>query len=86
MASKKESELQSAFGDAVRKSRIAMGLSQEKLAEHAHIHRTYIGDVERGLRNVALVNMYRISAALDTPLSALISSMEATIHEQGKRR
>jgi transcriptional regulator with XRE-family HTH domain len=52
------------------------GLSQEKLAELAGIHRTYIGDVERGTRNIALVNMTRIAKALGTSLSRLIAEME----------
>jgi len=60
----------------VRKFRIARGLSQEKLAERADIHRTYVGDVERGLRNIALVNMHRIASALGVSLSSLISDME----------
>ena len=65
-----------AFGQAVRKLRVAKGLSQERLAELADIHRTYIGDVERGARNVSLVNMTRIAAALGVPLSRLIHGME----------
>jgi len=60
----------------VRKYRIARGLSQEKLAECADIHRTYIGDVERGQRNIALINMNRIALALGVPLSSLIRDME----------
>jgi transcriptional regulator with XRE-family HTH domain len=52
------------------------GLSQEKLAELAGIHRTYIGDVERGTRNIALVNMTRIAKALGQSLSRLIAEME----------
>jgi transcriptional regulator with XRE-family HTH domain len=75
--------LKAAFGDAVRKSRVSAGLSQEKLAERADIHRTYIGDVERGIRNIALVNMYRISAALGVPLSSLIRQMETAV--KGRR-
>jgi len=51
-------------------------LSQEKLADLAEIHRTYIGDVERGTRNIALVNMTRIAKALGTSLSRLIAEME----------
>lgn len=70
-------ELKVAFGHAVRKYRMARNLSQEKLAEEADIHRTYIGDVERGIRNVALINMSRIAAALGVPLSELISDMES---------
>jgi transcriptional regulator with XRE-family HTH domain len=65
-----------AFGLAVRKLRHSRGISQEKLAELAEIHRTYIGDVERGTRNIALVNMTRIASALRVPLSSLIKSME----------
>ena len=66
-----------AFGNALRKFRTAKGISQEKLADLAEIHRTYIGYVERGTRNVALVNMTRIANALDVPLSRLIAEMEA---------
>jgi transcriptional regulator with XRE-family HTH domain len=65
-----------AFGKAVRKLRLAKGISQEKLAELADIHRTYIGDVERGTRNIGLVNMTRIATALDVPLSRLVQEME----------
>ena len=72
----KQSDSRLAFGQAVRKLRLAKGISQEKLAEHAGIHRTYIGDVERGTRNIALLNMTKIAAALDVPLSRLIQDME----------
>jgi transcriptional regulator with XRE-family HTH domain len=65
-----------AFGQAVRKLRLAKGLSQEHLAELADIHRTYIGDVERGARNISLVNMTKIATALGVPLSRLIHEME----------
>jgi transcriptional regulator with XRE-family HTH domain len=67
-----------AFGKALRKLRTAKGISQEKLADLAKIHRTYIGDVERGTRNIALVNMTRIADALGIPLSRLIAEMEKT--------
>jgi transcriptional regulator with XRE-family HTH domain len=74
----KQSDPRLAFGEAVRKLRLAKGISQERLAELADIHRTYIGDVERGKRNIALVNMTRIADALDVPLSRLISEMQRT--------
>lgn len=76
MTSQSDDELKIAFGYVVRKHRIAKGVSQEKLAEYANIHRTYLGDVERGVRNIALVNMHRIAFALGVPLSRLISDME----------
>lgn len=65
-----------AFGRAVRNLRLRKGLSQEGLAEIAGIHRTYMGDVERGTRNIALVNMTRIAHALGVPLSELLREAE----------
>ena len=60
----------------MRRLRQGKGISQEKLAERAGLHRTYIGDVERGSRNVALVNMTRIAKALGVSLGRLINEME----------
>jgi transcriptional regulator with XRE-family HTH domain len=70
-------ELLVAFGRAVRRLRTARGLSQERLAEDVGIHRTYIGDVERGLRNVGLLNVDRIAHALKTDLADLMTEIEA---------
>jgi transcriptional regulator with XRE-family HTH domain len=72
----KENDPRLAFGRTVRRLRENRGLSQEKLAELAGIHRTYIGDVERGTRNIALVNMTKIAKALGTSFSRLIAEME----------
>jgi transcriptional regulator with XRE-family HTH domain len=74
---KKTTDPRVAFGQAVRDLRVERGISQERLAELAEIHRTYIGDVERGTRNIALVNMTRIANALGTKLSALLKEAEA---------
>ena len=52
------------FGLAVRNRRLELGISQEELAGRANLHRTYIGDIERGLRNVSLVNIEKIIQAL----------------------
>jgi len=65
-----------AFGNAVRRLRTSQAISQEKLAEMSGIHRTYIGDVERGLRNIALINMTKIAHALGIRLSVLIRETE----------
>ena len=56
--------------------REAKGISQEVLAELAGIHRTYVGDVERGTRNIALINLTKLASALGVPLSRLILEME----------
>jgi transcriptional regulator with XRE-family HTH domain len=53
-----------AFGEHVRALRERSGLSQEALAARAGIHRTYMGGVERGERNICLINILRLAAAL----------------------
>jgi transcriptional regulator with XRE-family HTH domain len=65
------------FGHAVRNLRTAAGLSQEKLAETAGLHPTYIGMIERGVRNPTLDVAARISKALKTPLPLLIEQAQA---------
>jgi len=52
------------FGKRVRELRHKAGISQEDLAARAGIHRTYIGGIERGERNVSLKNIHRIAKAL----------------------
>lgn len=76
MTRQKSADPRAAFGRAVRRLRIARGMSQEQLAEAADIHRTYIGDVERGKRNIAIVNMQKIAAALGVTLGRLVAKAE----------
>lgn len=68
-----------AFGEAVRALRQRQGLSQEDFADRVGIHRTYIGDVERGERNLGLVNVGRIAAALGTSLSTLMAEVDGRL-------
>lgn len=53
------------FGKTVRRFREQQGLSQEALADLSHLHRTYIGGIERGERNIGLLNLLRIAKALN---------------------
>lgn len=53
------------FGQAVRQKRLELGLTQEQLAHEAGLNRSYITEVERGRRNLALVNVARLVHALD---------------------
>lgn len=59
------------FGRNVYKYRIKKNLSQEKLAELADLHRTYISAVERGTRSISLKNIEKISDALEIPIYKL---------------
>jgi len=66
-----------ALGEAIRKRRGEIdGLSQEGLADFAGMHRTYVSEIERGLRNPSYRNLVKLAAALDVPLSELVARAE----------
>jgi transcriptional regulator with XRE-family HTH domain len=60
------------FGKRLRAIRHKKGVSQEKLAELAGLHRTYVSTMERGLRNVSLINIERLAHALDVSMAKLM--------------
>jgi ribosome-binding protein aMBF1 (putative translation factor) len=60
------------FGRRVRTLRRERRLSQEALAARAGVHRTYVGSVERGERNVSVLNIHALAAALDVDPSDLL--------------
>ena len=60
----RELQIQKDFGDRLRKLRKPKELSQEALALACDLDRTYIGGVERGERNISLINIYKIAEAL----------------------
>jgi transcriptional regulator with XRE-family HTH domain len=63
------------FGKQVRKLRLERGLSQEKLAELANLHRNYVGGVERGERNIAIINIVALAHALRVKPAKLLETM-----------
>jgi transcriptional regulator with XRE-family HTH domain len=73
------------FGEQVRALREARGYSQEFLAELANLHRTYIGGIERGERNVSLLNIWRIADALGVDPASLFLSPEKADHKSPQR-
>jgi transcriptional regulator with XRE-family HTH domain len=77
------SQVLAKFGRRLRELRKAAGLSQEELAYRCGLHRTYIGGVERGERNLGLINVYSIAAALRQPVTAFFAEDDT---ETGKPR
>jgi transcriptional regulator with XRE-family HTH domain len=63
------------FGKALRKRRHKLGVSQEEFADLCGLDRTYIGGIERGERNLALVNIEKLARALRISLSDLFRSV-----------
>jgi transcriptional regulator with XRE-family HTH domain len=63
------------FGKKLKTIRIKRSLSQEKLAEEAGVHRTYIGMVERGEKNITLLNIKRMAKALGVTVSKLLEGL-----------
>ena len=65
------------FGARVRQQRQAKGWSQESLADAAGLHWTYVGQIERGRRNLTLHNILKLASALEIDAGTLISGLEA---------
>ncbi len=61
-----------AFGKALRQERQEADLSQEELAARSGLHRTYVGSVERGERNISLKNIHLLAKTLNTTASGLL--------------
>lgn len=70
-------EFKKAFGASVRNRRHQLGLSQEALAERAELHRTYVCDVERGVRNLSLQSIEKLAHALETSVASLFPEAAA---------
>lgn len=66
------SEARKVFAKRLRQIRQLRGLSQEALAEISGLHRTYVGSVERGERNVSIDNMERLAKALEVDIAELL--------------
>lgn len=69
------SQILKLFGKRVREERLKRRLSQEKLAEIAKLHRTYIGMIERGEKNITLENIKKVAKALKISVSKLLDGI-----------
>lgn len=70
-----QSDPKKLFGQRVRELRLARGVSQEALADEAGVHRTFMGSVERGERNISLENIVKIAKALNCRPSKLLDHL-----------
>lgn len=74
MDEQSKESIKKSFGERVRVLRNERGMSQELLALACGLDRTYIGGVERGERNISLINIYKIALALDVPMKELFNA------------
>lgn len=72
-----EITLQRRLGETIRHYRHNLGLSQDAFAGQADMHRTYLADIERGKRNIALTNLSRLADAAGVPLSRMFLTFES---------
>lgn len=71
-----DSGLLISFGSKVRLLRKGLGLTQEQAAGRAGIHRTYLADIERGARNLSLLNVAKIARAFGVTMSGLFEGVD----------
>ena len=64
------------LGDRLRGRRVTRGLTQEQLGEQCGLHRTFLGSVERGERNLSILNLRRIAKTQRVPLAELFSASQ----------
>jgi len=72
----RKTPLREAFGNKMKERRLALSLSQEKLADLAGLHFTYISSCERGERNISLENIAKIAEGLNCDLADLMPSFK----------
>jgi len=76
MRKKTKADIRLRFGLAIKGRSERMNMTQEDLADASGIHRTYLSDVERGSRNLSLINIERLAAALSLSMSELFQLVE----------
>lgn len=76
MGDARQKRIRKLFGERVRSLRKAKGFSQEEFAHECELHRTYMGDVERGERNISVDNIAQIADALKITISELFNGIK----------
>ncbi len=80
-----EKTLAQRFGELVRRLRKEKGYSQEEFAFRVGLHRTYMGDIERGEKNVTLATADKLAKGLGLTLAGLLLKMEQDSDESESR-
>lgn len=68
--------IKGAFGRVIRRLRTEKGIGQDRLAEISGLHRTYVGSIERGERNLSLANIERLAQSLGVTLAELFANVD----------
>jgi len=68
--------LQKTLGKRIRELRLKKGFSQESFADHCGLHRTYMGGIERGERNLTIQTVSTVAKGLDLSMSQLLADIE----------
>jgi len=72
LSRKRQNQILVALGQTIRETRLSKGISQEKLALLSEVDRSYVGRIERGDNNVALLTLSRLAKALDISIAKLM--------------
>jgi transcriptional regulator with XRE-family HTH domain len=67
-----DNDIKKLFGQRLKELRLSKNISQEELAFRSGLHRTYVSSVERGERNIAIVNIQKLANALDVSTKDLL--------------
>ena len=73
------SNVQEVLGNRIREFRLKKGFSQESFADHCDIHRTYMGGIERGERNLTIQTVLTIARGLEMSMSELLAGIEKQV-------
>jgi transcriptional regulator with XRE-family HTH domain len=68
------------LGFKIRERRVALGLTQAQFAARCDLHRTFIGSVERGERNISILNLRLLARRLRVPLAELLAEPTKKVH------
>ena len=73
------SDVQTAFGEVLRETRVSRGISQEQLALDADVDRSFVSQIERGVRQPTLTTIFKLASALGIRPSILVSGTESRL-------